>query len=211
MNLVHAFQVNQDPATQRHCAVGKPCAASARHYRDPVLVGELDDGRNLLGRPRQHDNVRQVLVPAVHRERRGHPGSVEQAGLVGQHPILADNSPQPVNHVAVHRGGRHALVLPPISIPADSATISIRSLTSIPASSPAALSGRSDHTHALTSVSTSSSAAFSNLRRLISAVISGFSIGSPPPPPEQYAHWVTRSTSLKVKPGIARRISRGAS
>ena len=73
----------------------------------------------------------------------------------------------------------------------------------MPAASPAAVSGRSDHGQALTSVSTSSSAAFATRRRLISAVISGFSIGSPPPPPLQYDHWVTRSTSWNVMPGIA--------
>ena len=99
---------------------------------------------------------------------------------------------------------------PPTSIPADSATSSMMSRTSMPASRPASASGRSDHTQALTSMSTSSSGACSIRRRLISAVSSGFSIGSPPPPPEQYDHCVTWSTSLNVRPGIARRISRGA-
>ena len=81
----------------------------------------------------------------------------------------------------------------------------------VSASAPAADSGRSDHGQALTSVSTSSAEARATRRRLISAVISGFSIGSPPPPPEQYDHWVTWSTSLKVSPGTARSSSRGAS
>ena len=51
--------------------------------------------------------------------------------------------------------------------------------------SPASLNGRSDHGQALTRVSTSSSAACSSLIALIFAVSSGFSIGKPPPPPEQ--------------------------
>ncbi|BDZ56516.1 hypothetical protein GCM10025872_01730 [Barrientosiimonas endolithica] len=86
------------------------------------------------------------------------------------------------------------------------------STTSIASASPAAVSGRSDHGQALTSVSTgaSSALAFSMREALIAAVSSGFSIGSPPPPPEQYDHWVTRSTSSNVSPGIERRISRGS-
>jgi hypothetical protein len=51
--------------------------------------------------------------------------------------------------------------------------------------SPASDSGRSDQGQALTSVSTSSSAARSSRIALILAVSSGFSIGRPPPPPEQ--------------------------
>ena len=67
-------------------------------------------------------------------------------------------------------------------MPADWASSSNRSITSrIPASD----SGRSDHGHALISASTSMSAARCTRRRLISAVISGFSTGSPPPPPVQ--------------------------
>ena len=76
--------------------------------------------------------------------------------------------------------------------------------------SPCSVSGRSDHTQAETSVSTSSAFAFSTRRRLISAVRSGRSIARPAPAPEQYDHWVTWSTSLNVRPGMARRISRGS-
>ena len=71
-------------------------------------------------------------------------------------------------------------------------------------------SGRSDQGQALTRVSTSSAAALATRFALIAAVTSGFSIGSPPPPPEQYDHWVTRSTSVNRRPGMARRISRGS-
>jgi len=83
--------------------------------------------------------------------------------------------------------------------------------TSMPTSWPEVASGRSDHTHALTSMSTPSSRARASRVRLISAVMSGFSIGSPPPPPEQYDHCVTWSTSLNVRPGIELRMKRGAS
>ena len=106
----------------------------------------------------------------------------------------------------------NATVMAPTSIPADCATSSKRSITSsgCSASAPACDSGRSDHGHALMSVSTSSACAFATRRRLISAVISGFSIGSPPPPPEQYDHCVTWSTSRNSMPGTARSSSRGA-
>ncbi len=70
-------------------------------------------------------------------------------------------------------------------MPADSATSSMMSATSIPALRPAVASGRSDQTHALTSMSTSSSLARATRVSLIASVISGFSMGSPPPPPEQ--------------------------
>ena len=55
----------------------------------------------------------------------------------------------------------------------------------LPAASPAPDSGRSASGQALRRVSTSSSAARSSRIALIFAVSSGFSIGSPPPPPEQ--------------------------
>ena len=84
------------------------------------------------------------------------------------------------------------------------------STTSMPTASPATARGRSDQGQALTSVSTSSSAAFSSRLAEIAAVSSGFSTGRPPPPPEQYDHCVTRSTSVKSRPGIERRISRGS-
>ena len=78
-------------------------------------------------------------------------------------------------------------VCPPTSIPAEWATSSKRSMTSSgsSAAAPACDSGRSDHGQALISVSTSSSCARATRRRLISSVISGFSTGRPPPPPEQ--------------------------
>ena len=59
------------------------------------------------------------------------------------------------------------------------------STTSMPAASPASVSGRSDQGHALTSVSTSRADAFSSRPAEIAEVSSGFSTGRPPPPPEQ--------------------------
>ena len=73
---------------------------------------------------------------------------------------------------------------PPISIPADSATSSMMSATSMPACT-AVASGRSDQTQALTSMSTSRLLGAATRESLIAAVISGFSMGRPPPPPEQ--------------------------
>jgi hypothetical protein len=84
------------------------------------------------------------------------------------------------------------------------------SKTSIPCSFPCSVSGRSDHGQAEIRVSTPSrAAALATRRRLISAVSSGFSTPRLAPAPEQYDHWVTWSTSTKVSPGMARRISRG--
>ena len=70
-------------------------------------------------------------------------------------------------------------------MPSDSASSSWMSTTSMSRPAPASDSGRSDHGQALTSVSTSSSAALASRFALIAAVSSGFSTGSPPPPPEQ--------------------------
>ena len=46
---VHALDVDQDAVVQRHGAVDQAGAAGARHDRDALAVGELDDLRHLLG------------------------------------------------------------------------------------------------------------------------------------------------------------------
>jgi hypothetical protein len=53
--------------------------------------------------------------------------------------------------------------------------------------------------------------AVSDLPELIRQVYGSLTNLSPAPAPEQYGHWVTWSTSRNTRPGMARRISRGAS
>ena len=81
--------------------------------------------------------------------------------------------------------GAHALRLPPTSIPSDSASSSWMSTTSISRRAPAGTAAVPTRGMRSTSVSISSWAACSSRRSLIFAVSSGFSTGSPAPPPEQ--------------------------
>src|SRR5690606_32683025 len=142
----------------------------------------------------------------------GHPCPVHPVGLRGEDLLVGQDRAQSVDDLVdpLDLDGHDAppFVVPPTSMPRDVASSSWMSTTSICWASPAWVSGRSDQGQALTRVSTSRAAAFSIRLAEIRSVSSGFSIGRPPPPPEQYDHWVTRSTSLKVRPGIARRISR---
>ena len=139
----------------------------------PQPVGELDDLRDLLRGAREHGDVGHVVGPAVDRERRRDARAVDARGLrLGRtrssSPMIARSSSTTASSTALlnatlmaapRRAG--ACVWPPTSIPADCATSSNRSITSsgCSAAAPASDSGRSDHGHALISVSTSSSCA----------------------------------------------------
>ena len=169
LDLVHALDVDHDPALERQRAVVQPGAAGARHDRDPMPVRELHDLADLLGGARQDHEVGDVLGPAVDRERRRHAGAVVARGLAGQHALVAEDGAQLVEDASRAIGrwrscrsppacGPAAPLTPRASRPADSATSSIRSRTSMPCfGALAADSGRSDQTQALTRVSTSSS------------------------------------------------------
>ena len=112
---------------------------------------------------REDHDVREVLGPAVHRERRGDAGPERAGRLVGADAqVVADDRPELVDDVvvdgALEGDGAHG------SIPALIASSSNRSITPMLASCPAVDSGRSDHGQALISVSTSSSAALATRR-----------------------------------------------
>ena len=123
------------------------------------------------------------------RERRGHAGAVQPRRLLGEQVVGAEDLGELLERAVVDAAVASVLMrlplLPPTSMPSDSASSSWMSTTSIRCASPASESGRSDHGQALTSVSTSSAAACSSRRSEIFAVTSGFSTGSPAPPPEQ--------------------------
>ena len=70
VDLVEPLEVEQDAVAQRDGAVGQAGAARARHDRDAEAVGDPDDLRDLLRAGREHDDVGQVVGPAVDRERR---------------------------------------------------------------------------------------------------------------------------------------------
>ena len=182
---VHQLDVDEDAAAQRDGAVGEAGAAGARDDRDPLAVGELDDLGDLLGGRREDDGVGHVLGPAVHREGRGHARAVEARGAAGEARARRRRSARS----SVERRRR---IAPRRS--ADLRRLEARRLGDE--------LEQVDHVDVLllallrerplrprhsaeTSVSTSSALARSTRRRLISAVRSGFSIGSPPPAPEQ--------------------------
>ena len=183
VDLVHQLAVDHDAAAERDGAVAETGAAGSRDDRNPMAVGEARPPRRPLGRssggsPRR-GSARPNGAPGTGRTR-----AERSRGLVGADPlVVADDRFELLDDVVVdgglERGPGHG------SIPAESASSSNRSRTPMFASSPAALSGRSDQGQALISVSTSSSAALLRRRLDISAVISGFSIGRPPPPPLQ--------------------------
>ena len=88
----------------------------------------------------QHRHVRHELGPAMDRERRRHARAVDARAEAGQHAVVvADDRPQLVDHALVDGalvGDAHCIpsaaaagprVVPPTSIPADSATSSNRS------------------------------------------------------------------------------------
>ena len=143
VDLVHSLDVDEDASAQGDSAVVEPRASRPRNDRDPGEVGQLDDLRDLLRRPGQDDDSGQVLCPAVDREGRGDPGPVRAARQTRQHGAgLVHDRLELRDHARVHRhdgrGGHGAVSRsdaprrPPMSIPADSATSSMMSATSMP-------------------------------------------------------------------------------
>ena len=157
---------------------------------------------DLLGRGRQHRQVGQPLCPAVHRERRGHPGPVVAVGLGGQDLLVGSTAHRRdeasarrrplVEHVRRRAswpvqpsGTRHAADAPDPRA-ADSASSSCRSTTSMSC----CVAGRAERPFrpgagADQGVDVQLPRALASRLALIAAVSSGFSIGRPPPPPEQ--------------------------
>ena len=195
------------PPRRRHGAVGQAGAAVARHERDVQLVRELDDGDDLAvlegmttrsgsrSRSRWTGNGAGTRARASgrscsHRRSRGRRSARARRRLGQSLPSWRDRRRR------CGQGG-HA------DIDAERCGEDLVQVEDVDGrSSPAAASGRSDQGQALTRVSTFSCAACPIRRRLIAALSSGFSTGRPPPPPEQYDHCVTWSTSAKSRPGI---------
>ena len=57
----HPTEVEKDPTPVRDGTPHDACPATARDDRDPRLVGELDEARNLFHRLRDRDEVRDHL------------------------------------------------------------------------------------------------------------------------------------------------------
>jgi hypothetical protein len=113
VDLVHELDVDEDPAALGDRAVRQARPARARDHGDPEAVGELDHLGDLLGGLREDRHVGHVVGPAVHGERRGHPGAVHPRGRVGQHAVgVADDRAQLLDHRLVDRAlvrdGAHA-------------------------------------------------------------------------------------------------------
>ena len=58
-HAVHPHHRDDDAALGRQAAARQPGAGAARHEGQPLAVGEPDDGRHVLGRRREHDEVGQ--------------------------------------------------------------------------------------------------------------------------------------------------------
>ncbi len=137
VDLVEALEVEQDAVAQRHGAVGEAGAAGARDDGDAEAVGDPDDLGDLLRAAGEHDDVGQVVGPAVHGERRRARGrGACRAGLL----VIRCSAPRTCGELlqrAVVDARRAATALmpasvrPPTSIPSDSASSSWMSTTSI--------------------------------------------------------------------------------
>ncbi len=130
-NPVHQLDVDDDPVPERDRAVRQSGSAGPGDDRDPLPVRELDHLGDLLGARRENDRVRDVVGPAVHRERRRDAGAVEARRPVGEDVLLPADLDELGDDGVGQRSddGRHQATS---SVrPADSATSSIRSTTSI--------------------------------------------------------------------------------
>ena len=73
-DLVHAAHLDDDAAFERQGAATQPGTGAARHERDVVPVGQLDDVHHLLGAGREDDHVgrrfvERMAVALVHQHR----------------------------------------------------------------------------------------------------------------------------------------------
>ena len=164
----------------------------------PQPVGELDDLRDLLGGAREHRHVGHVLGPAVDGERRRdaravHARAEMSVSTRSASPMIARSSATTrVVDGALERDA-HGRASAGVRVPADLDPRRLRDqleeVDHLEGCSAAAPGGGQrplgPRAGADQRVDLELPAARATRRRLISAVISGFSIGSPPPPPEQ--------------------------
>ena len=85
LDLVHALDVDDDPAAQRDRAVVEPGATRPRHHRDARTVGEFQDLRHLLCGAGQNHCGGDVFAPAMHGEGSRNPSSIGATRQVRQH------------------------------------------------------------------------------------------------------------------------------
>src|SRR4029450_9222250 len=83
MDLIHALDVDQDPAAKRDGSVVETSPAGTRDDGDFGAVGQFDDLRHLLCGSWQHYDRWHVLCPPVHREGRGHTCAIGPARYPG--------------------------------------------------------------------------------------------------------------------------------
>ena len=96
---LHPRQGDHDAAADRQAAAGQARARPARQERDAVLVADLDDRDDLLGRGREDDDVGLVLLD-------GEAVAFvdEQVGQGGQHGVAADDGGKRIDQGGVsHR------------------------------------------------------------------------------------------------------------
>ena len=86
-NLVHALHVEADALVERERAIGEAAAGAARDDRQLVLVRELHDFGDFLRAARQDDDVGDMILPALHRERCARCGA-HSAVVHGRHDIF---------------------------------------------------------------------------------------------------------------------------
>jgi hypothetical protein len=111
-DLVHSFDVDENSAGHGHGPIRQPSAAGAWHNRNLVGVCELYDLGYLLGRLRQNDDIRDVLVPPVHGEGSGHACPVVETRFVRQNVVGTEDAPQLIGDRVGQRDHTH-LCTPP--------------------------------------------------------------------------------------------------
>ena len=104
---VHQLDVDEDAVPQRDGPVGQARRARARHHGDPVAVGEPHHLRDLLRAGREDDRLRDVLLPAVRRERSGHTSAVERAPSGAGEDMICTADPRELVDDAIEQCGRH--------------------------------------------------------------------------------------------------------